>query len=83
MAANLNLFDFELSEEHMAAIDALDGTDPASVLAPPPPPMACEDENETCGRWAEDGECDKNPGFMHQTCAGSCGTCGERKKVEL
>lgn len=31
---------------------------------------------------ANAGECETNPSFMHQACAGSCGTCDERK-VEL
>ena len=31
---------------------------------------------------ADAGECETNPSFMHQACAGSCGTCDERK-VEL
>ncbi len=82
MAANLNLFDFTLSDEQMRAIDALDGTDPSLVRAPPPPPLACDDENPACGGWAADGECERNPSYMHKTCAGSCGTCDERK-IEL
>ena len=28
---------------------------------------------------ADAGECETNPGFMHQACAGSCRTCDERK----
>ena len=80
MEANLAVFDFSLSEAQMRDIDALDGTDPRLVRAPPPPPLACDDRDTRCGRWAEDGECDANPAFMHQTCAGSCGTC---HKIEL
>ena len=79
MAANLRLFDFALSSQHMAAIDALDGTDPHSVHAPPPPPRTCEDETDACGAWADAGECDTNPGYMHKACAASCDTCSERK----
>ena len=81
MAANLRLFDFALSDEHMAAIDALDGTDATSVRAPPPPPRSCEDTSAACGEWAEAGECDANPAFMHTSCAASCDTCPQ--KVEL
>ena len=68
--------------EHMAAIDQIDGSDPSSVRLPPPPPMACDDENALCGKWADAGECDANPEYMHRACAGSCNTCDERK-VEL
>ena len=68
----------------MAAIDGLDGTDPRSVHAPPAPPKLCADGHADCGRWAEAGECASNAPFMHQTCAGSCGTCAARKNsVEL
>jgi len=79
MAASLRLFDFELSPAQMNAIDALDGVDPLSVHLPPPPPRMCNDENESCGSWADSGECDNNPGYMHQACAASCDTCDERK----
>jgi len=84
MAANLALADFELSNAHMMVIDSLDGTDPRAVHAPPSPPKLCKDEHAGCGQWAEAGECANNPAFMHQTCAGSCGTCAARRNsVEL
>jgi len=83
MSASLQLFDFALTDEQMRAIDDLDGTDPASMHLPPPPPRACEDENDSCGTWADSGECDNNPGYMHQACAASCNTCEARRKVEL
>ena len=35
----------------------------------------CIDENAGCGNWAQSGECDRNPGFMHSACAKSCKTC--------
>lgn len=82
MKGNLQLDQFTLTEAQMGAIDALDGTDPSAINLPPPPPLPCKDEHDTCGRWAEDGECVRNPGFMHQACAGSCNTCRGRK-VEL
>lgn len=41
------------------------------------------DQNEKCDFWAEKGECDKNPSYMHKHCAKSCGTCPEvAPKVE-
>ena len=83
MAANLALADFELSSAHMMVIDSLDGSDPRAVHAPPSPP-SYKDEHANCEQWAGEGECDNNPAFMHQTCAGSCGTCAMRKNnVEL
>jgi len=81
MAANLQLADFVLAPEQMKAIDDLDGTDPRSAV-PPPPPKACDDQNTECESWAAAGECEKNPGYMEQACAGSCGTCSQRK-IEL
>lgn len=75
MEANLQVFDFTLSDEQMAQIDALDGADPHAVHAPPPPPRTCLDESDACGAWAESGECDNNPGYMHKACAASCDTC--------
>ena len=35
----------------------------------------CVDNNEYCKDWADYGECDRNPGYMHINCAKSCGTC--------
>ena len=35
----------------------------------------CVDEEELCGFWADHGECDKNPGYMHNSCSKSCNTC--------
>jgi hypothetical protein len=36
----------------------------------------CRDEDEQCSSWAESGECCKNPGYMLDNCAKSCGQCG-------
>ena len=38
-------------------------------------PAACADSSAKCADWAKSGECDSNPGFMHKTCAQSCGKC--------
>ena len=86
MDANLRLFDFTLNSEQMAAIDALDGTDPNAVVTAALqalPPKPCDDEDQKCQAWADAGECENNPGYMHVTCAGSCDTCDERDKHEL
>lgn len=34
-----------------------------------------KDEDPDCVRWASLGECDKNPDFMHKSCATSCHSC--------
>lgn len=41
----------------------------------PLPTPACNDANEACAGWAQSGECDKNPGFMHKSCTMSCRLC--------
>jgi len=35
----------------------------------------CLDENEECRKWANQGECSKNPQFMKLRCRQSCKTC--------
>lgn len=35
----------------------------------------CTNNNELCADWAAHGECDKNPKFMHATCAPACKVC--------
>merc|ERR1712110_325325 len=35
----------------------------------------CEDAHSGCGSWADGGECSKNPSFMKDSCAESCGFC--------
>lgn len=41
----------------------------------------CSDEDENCGRWANLGECKKNPVYMigspdyYGTCRKSCNAC--------
>ena len=70
----------KLDVAQMADIDALDGTDPRAVRAPPPPPRTCLDESDACAAWAESGECDANPGYMHKACGASCDTCPKHDK---
>ena len=41
----------------------------------PLPTPACKDANDACAGWAQSGECAKNPGFMHTSCAMSCRLC--------
>ena len=35
----------------------------------------CIDSRKECKRWARDGECDANPGFMRKECRASCNEC--------
>lgn len=35
----------------------------------------CSDDNELCGKWAETGECKKNPTYMLENCQRSCNVC--------
>lgn len=35
----------------------------------------CRDEDELCAFWAQEGECQNNPGYMLTSCAKSCNTC--------
>ena len=35
----------------------------------------CTDRDPSCGAWAEEGECDKNPYRMIRTCPHACGQC--------
>lgn len=38
-------------------------------------PPRCQDTNPVCPRWAGNGECVRNPNYMHVYCAESCGRC--------
>ena len=36
----------------------------------------CDDAGgANCAAWADAGECDNNPAYMHKECAASCGKC--------
>lgn len=36
----------------------------------------CKDDDERCGFWASQDECENNPGYMLQKCKKSCDVCG-------
>ena len=38
--------------------------------------LACNDEEVDCSKWAEVGECQKNPTYMLKSCKKSCKACG-------
>ncbi|GJP36053.1 hypothetical protein CLOM_g20587 [Closterium sp. NIES-68] len=60
---------------HVRSFEGEDGDEDGSASVPSHPPGVCADEIEHCALWAKQGECDKNPGYMHQSCARSCGKC--------
>ena len=37
---------------------------------------SCVDRNASCRQWAELGECERNPDYMHWKCSQACGLCG-------
>lgn len=37
----------------------------------------CTDLSPSCVGWAKAGECEKNPGYMKESCSLSCNSCGE------
>lgn len=43
------------------------------------PAATCEDKATQCKQWANSGECQRNPTFMHDECALSCGRCRLKK----
>ena len=43
----------------------------------------CVDYNQRCYLWAGRGECSKNPNYMLQMCAKSCGQCVSGKNNEM
>ena len=51
-----------------------DATDPYSEYTLDPHP-GCADLDARCGRWAQTGECQKNPGYLLRHCHRSCEMC--------
>ena len=40
---------------------------------------ACRDRHADCQTWAGQGECQNNPGYMLESCAVACDSCGVRR----
>jgi len=40
----------------------------------------CKDENTNCIQWAGQGECDKNPIYMKNSCPAACNACADLAK---
>ena len=43
---------------------------------------ACVDKHDQCATWATAGECQRNPGFMHDSCALTCNMCCEDEQPD-
>ena len=41
----------------------------------------CQDQHEKCEMWADLGECDANPPYMHVYCKRSCELCDDQMYV--
>ena len=52
---------------------------PAHVRGVQSTVSACVDEDSHCKQWSQMGECENNPGFMHLSCALTCGTCAKQR----
>lgn len=50
-------------EQTGASAAARQGAGDAVPSKEPPGARACKDINDSCAKWAQIGECDKNPGF--------------------
>jgi hypothetical protein len=63
--------------QSQGSCSATDGTcaDEEIFEAPEVIVKECKDINDICALDAEDGECEKNPGWMHMNCPVSCNTC--------
>lgn len=48
---------------------------PTPAHAHPAEPGLCEDYDDRCGGWAQQGECKANPGFMDANCRRACKAC--------
>ena len=62
----------------MACLLLLHGA-PAHVRGVQSTVSACVDEDSHCKQWSQMGECENNPGFMHLSCALTCGTCAKQR----
>lgn len=48
------------------------------LLEQPPLSLHCRNRHFNCTMWALDGECEKNPAYMHTHCAPVCGSCVDK-----
>jgi len=57
----------QLLNLRLAALLAISWASPACGV--------CQDESSECAGWAESGECERNPAYMHVSCKKACGKC--------
>lgn len=59
-----------------AAVEVLPLKKPEEEAPPPPSKQQpCINRNEFCDDWANNGECEKNPGYMRRKCRKACFVC--------
>lgn len=63
---------------HVAPADVFDAQHQVYKEPRPVAQPGCEDTDERCFSWAEQGECKKNPGFMLGACKASCQSCDQK-----
>jgi hypothetical protein len=66
-----------LVDEYEHELDGMIAT--AEVNLPDP----CRDIDTRCEMWVRAGECQKNAGYMTQTCAKACGICTPKSKAKV
>lgn len=65
-----------LVDSYVAELDAA----LAAVIEELPDP--CHDQDPRCPKWAQAGECEKNVGYMINTCPYSCKACTKKSEKE-
>ncbi|KAJ1363631.1 hypothetical protein KIN20_023544 [Parelaphostrongylus tenuis] len=52
-------------------------TESFNLTTTPAVPMEenCFNEAQCCSTWARNGDCERNPSYMHSSCRASCGIC--------
>jgi prolyl 4-hydroxylase len=63
---------------HVAPADVFDAQHQVYKEPRPVAKPGCEDADERCFSWAEQGECKRNPGFMLGSCKASCEACDQK-----
>lgn len=60
---------------HVAPANVYDAKQQVYKEPRPLPRPGCEDKEDRCYTWGEQGECKRNPGFMDASCALTCSKC--------
>mmetsp|Transcript_37499 Transcript_37499/g.52048 ORF Transcript_37499/g.52048 Transcript_37499/m.52048 type:complete len:186 (-) Transcript_37499:77-634(-) len=78
---NLQVLDFQLSNQDMIQLDALSWfvgskwNKPISKDVFAVSSSTCVDESENCVAWSKQGECDNNNKYMEESCPMACHVC--------